>query len=482
MAKTSDQFDIPQMIRQLTARKSVNYSTVLVLGARTGGLFRSQKLYETLLLYSDPSFAELSLTRKFGACYRTLTNHNLFSISEIDTILTQSLAETAVTDVDLYLAEIIKFGFFDLIVSTNVDDLLEQALKSVGMRELRDFDIYNPSIDTEKSILRYEQRVPCRVFKVFGQHTTGNYTIRRNAYWKQYQHVEKQLEALLKRDILAIGLDPLWDAELYRAFHPQGDFIWFVNEDEMHEHPVLPDISNTRHIEYVGDKDKGSYNYFIKDLYRHFSESEAFSHSMSSVPFKEERKLQEDMRPLLPIDNKLSADNQSTSTLSEHTFASTTPTAEGSIKIYVSYAARDERLLTRFVEHMALLKHEKLVSEWHSRKIGAGLPRSAEINVHLNNAAIILLLVSSSFLASDYIYSVEMTRAMELQEMGQARVIPILMRPVDWKSAPFGDLVALPANGKPVTRWSDLDSAFLNIVESIRAVAEELKSGSNRQQ
>ena len=479
MAKTSDQFDIPYMIRQLTARKNINYSTVLVLGARTGGLFRSQKLYETLLLYSDPSFAELSPTRKFSACYRTLTNHNHFSLSEIDTILTQSLAETVVTDVDLYLAEIIKLGFFDMIISTNVDDILEQALKSVGMRETRDFDIYSPAIDVGKDVLRHKQKVPYRVFKAFGQLTTGNYTIRRSGYLTRHQHIEKQLEVLLKRDILAIGLDPLWDAELYRAFHPQGDSIWFINEDEMHEHPVLPDISNTRNIRYFGDKEKGSYNYFIKHLYWRISESEPFSHIMSSIPFKEARKLQEDIRKLL-AGNTLSTNNQSIPTSSEQTSVSTAPTADEPIEIFVSYAEKDERLLTKLIEHMALLKHEKLVSAWYSRKIGAGLPRSTEIDVHLNKAAIILLLVSSSFLASQYIYSVEMTRAMELQNMGQARVIPILARPVDWKSAPFGELAPLPSNGKFVTLWSDADSAFLNIVESIRAVAEELKSRPNR--
>ncbi len=298
MSDVNEHFDIPDMIRQLTARKSMNYSTVLVLGARTSGLFRSEKLYETLLLYSDPSFAELSPTKQFGACYRTLTNHNLFSISEIDTILTQSLAETVVTDVDLYLAEIVKFGFFDLIISTNVDDILEQALKSVGMRETRDFDIYSPSIDAEKGTLRHEKRVPCRVFKVFGQHTTGSYTIRRNAYWKQYQHVEKQLETQMKRDIMVIGLDPLWDAELYQAFHPQGDSIWFINEDEIHEHPLLQDVVHTRNARHFVDEEKGSYNHFMKALYWHFSESIPFTHSMSSILFNEIRELREDIRRL----------------------------------------------------------------------------------------------------------------------------------------------------------------------------------------
>ena len=298
MSDVNEHFDIPDMIKQLTARKNMNYSTVLVLGARTSGLFRSQKLYEILLLFGEPSFAELSPTRKFSDCYRTLTRHNLFSVSEIDTILRQSLAEVVVSEADRYLAEIVKLGFFDMIISTNVDDLLEQALKSAEMKEMRDFDVYYPPINIEKDVLRHDQEVPCRVFKAFGQFTTGNYAIRRSGYLMQHQHVEKQLETLLKRDILAIGLDPQWDAELYRAFHPQGDSIWFVNEDEMHEHPILRDVVHTRNARHFIDEEKGSYNHFIKALYWHFSKSELFAHSMNSILLHEIRELREDIRKL----------------------------------------------------------------------------------------------------------------------------------------------------------------------------------------
>ncbi len=43
---------------------------------------------------------------------------------------------------------------------------------------------------------------------------------------------------------------------------------------------------------------------------------------------------------------------------------------------------------------------------------------------------------------------------MERHEVGEARVTPIILRPVDWQSAPFGKLQALPKNARPVTTWS----------------------------
>jgi hypothetical protein len=65
---------------------------------------------------------------------------------------------------------------------------------------------------------------------------------------------------------------------------------------------------------------------------------------------------------------------------------------------------------------------------------------------------------------------------MERHERGEARVIPIILRAVDWSSAPFAKLQALPTNAKPVTSWSDKDKAFDEIARGIRIVAQELET------
>ena len=108
------------------------------------------------------------------------------------------------------------------------------------------------------------------------------------------------------------------------------------------------------------------------------------------------------------------------------------------------------------------------------RKIGAGKEWENEIDKHLNAADIILLLISSDFLASDYCYDVEVQTAMKRHDAGEARVIPIILRPVDWSGAPFSRLQALPKDAKPVTDWPNRDQAFLNVAQGIRAAVEEL--------
>jgi tetratricopeptide (TPR) repeat protein len=122
-----------------------------------------------------------------------------------------------------------------------------------------------------------------------------------------------------------------------------------------------------------------------------------------------------------------------------------------------------------------MLKNNGVITNWHDRSISAGTEWEQEINEHLNSADIILLLISADFLASRYCYSVEMKRAMERHEAGEATVIPIILREVVWKGAPFGKLQALPTDSKPVTRWSNRDRAFANVARGIKEAAERLR-------
>ncbi len=102
------------------------------------------------------------------------------------------------------------------------------------------------------------------------------------------------------------------------------------------------------------------------------------------------------------------------------------------IKVFFSYSHVDEALRDKLAEHLSLLRRTDVISEWHDRKITGGKELGDEINKNLNDADIVLLLASSSFIASDYCYEKEMTRALERHKQGEARVIQIILRPCDW--------------------------------------------------
>jgi len=149
--------------------------------------------------------------------------------------------------------------------------------------------------------------------------------------------------------------------------------------------------------------------------------------------------------------------------------------AKQGYQLFYCYSHKDERLRDRLETHLALLKRQGVISHWHDRRIGPGIPWKSEIHEQLNSAQIILLLVSADFLASDYCYEVEMKRAMELHEIGRARVIPIILRPCDWQQTPFAKLQALPTDGKPIINWARHDSAFIDIARGIREVVNSFR-------
>jgi hypothetical protein len=144
------------------------------------------------------------------------------------------------------------------------------------------------------------------------------------------------------------------------------------------------------------------------------------------------------------------------------------------IKLFCSYSHRDEHLRDELAKHLKLLERQGLIESWHDRRIGAGEVWKEEIDRNLSEADIILLLISADFLASDYCFDIEMKAALERHSAAKAVVIPIILRPVDWHATPFSGLQALPKNGKPVTTFDNLDTAFEQVATSIRAAIEKV--------
>ncbi len=144
------------------------------------------------------------------------------------------------------------------------------------------------------------------------------------------------------------------------------------------------------------------------------------------------------------------------------------------ITVFISYAHEDETLLQQLHTHLSSLTRQGLIATWYDRQLVAGTDWAGEIDAHLEQASIILLLVSADFIASRYCYEVEMKRALERHKAGQARVIPIALRPADWKGMPFASLHALPTDARAITTWTNQDAAFVDVAAGIRRAIEDL--------
>lgn len=153
-----------------------------------------------------------------------------------------------------------------------------------------------------------------------------------------------------------------------------------------------------------------------------------------------------------------------------------------SVNVFFSYARKDEDLRDELAKHLKILERQGVIETWYDRNIDAGKERSAEIDKQLDSADIILLLISSDFVASDYCYDIELKRALEKHDNRAAKVIPVIVRPVDLEGTPFSKLQPLPQDAKPITEWENQDKAFLDIVQGIRRSVEELANFQQQKQ
>lgn len=145
------------------------------------------------------------------------------------------------------------------------------------------------------------------------------------------------------------------------------------------------------------------------------------------------------------------------------------------LNLFYSYSHIDESYRKELKTHLSLLQRQGIIQGWNDREIEAGEGWREEITERLENADIILLLISANFIDSDFCYDVEMKRAMERHKKGEARVIPVIIRDCNWKKAPFGKLQAVPKDGKAVDLWDNRDSAWRNVSEEIEKAAETLR-------
>jgi hypothetical protein len=143
------------------------------------------------------------------------------------------------------------------------------------------------------------------------------------------------------------------------------------------------------------------------------------------------------------------------------------------VEIYSSYAPKDEKHIIELEKHLRPLEKDGKITIWHKRITLSGTDLALEIDSHLNSSRIILLFVSPDFMDSDYYQGIEVKRAMERHEVGEARVIPVILRPAPWEYTPFSGLLPLPRRGIPITSFKNRDEAYVQIAREINRVADD---------
>ncbi|HVB21551.1 MAG TPA: toll/interleukin-1 receptor domain-containing protein [Ktedonobacteraceae bacterium] len=146
------------------------------------------------------------------------------------------------------------------------------------------------------------------------------------------------------------------------------------------------------------------------------------------------------------------------------------------LRIFCGYASKDEVLFKQLHTALAVPIRQEPINVWNYQDIPPGAEWGSEIEQQLSTADIIILLVSPSFIASEYCWSKEMQWAITRHTAGEARVIPIILKPTPgWETTPLGSLQALPVSAKPISTWKNRDEAFANVVEGLLRVIHQVQ-------
>lgn len=150
--------------------------------------------------------------------------------------------------------------------------------------------------------------------------------------------------------------------------------------------------------------------------------------------------------------------------------------------VFCCYARKDKLFLQDIKINLKSLEREGLITLKADIDISPGTEWEPTIMQYLAEAYILLLLISPDFIASDYCFHEEMSRALERHAQGTARVVPVIVRPANWHRMPFGKLQALPKDAAPISTSPDRDTALMSVTKGIRLVVQELKTGTSPQQ
>ena len=145
------------------------------------------------------------------------------------------------------------------------------------------------------------------------------------------------------------------------------------------------------------------------------------------------------------------------------------------IKMFISYSHKDEKHKNDLEEHLTMLKRNKIIETWNDRMITPGSNWEDDIDEHLDNADIVLYLVSSSFLASNYCYCKEFESILTKYKEGKCLIIPIIVRTCNWTDSPLGKIQSLPRDGNAITSWNDIDAGWTSVIDGIKIAIESLK-------
>ena len=383
MSESATQINVKEMANVLSDRRDQGQRIVLFLGASTGALFGNKYLYELLNQFSLRNFASLSNAVKFAECYANLSR---FRETERHKILVGAMAALSYREEDKILAQLVKMRFFEIVISTNIDTLLEDACNFWGMQKPNDYRVLIPgAYDIPK--IGQDKAGATSIIKVFGDLKSKDYKIVDRSL-DPYSELKNFLKKQLTKEVLVIGYDPVWDESLERAFPLTGGTIWYANEEKASANSRFASLLDRRHGKFL-QYDQRSYSTLLQVLSQYLA--------------KDTKREEAAYSPMLR------SPDQDTK------------------RVFISCSSQDSLYLDRLKIHLKGYMSEDTLEIWNEAKIAAGSDGEEEIKSALTQAKVAIVLISSNFLDSDFVREKEIPLLLQADRSGNVRLLPIII-------------------------------------------------------
>lgn len=132
---------------------------------------------------------------------------------------------------------------------------------------------------------------------------------------------------------------------------------------------------------------------------------------------------------------------------------------EGAMRdqVFISYSHRDKKLMEDLLLHLKPYLRSGSVTAWSDQQIASGAQWFQEIQAALDKTRVAVLLVSSDFLASDFIHEHELGPLLKEAKAGGVRILWIPLRAAAYKETPLKDYQAVSPPDKPLAGMSKAD-------------------------
>jgi predicted nucleotide-binding protein len=106
-------------------------------------------------------------------------------------------------------------------------------------------------------------------------------------------------------------------------------------------------------------------------------------------------------------------------------------------KIFISYSHKDAVWLKRLLIFLKPLQRNGTIEVWSDNDIKPGQDWRTEIDAALDTAGIAIVLISSDFLASDFIVDEELPKLLQAAEHEGTTIMPLILRPSRFERTPI---------------------------------------------